>query len=307
MIQGTPVRWTRTLDPEQIALQAGRRFPALRLPDGASRFVDRELRLRQLAARHPMRDYLLFIAEVAAAQHAAWTQAVVATAAAGEPEAPWTDDLLRVLVPLRRTIGGSGAAAALARVAEASPAWLAAQANALGGDRSVALDVGAAPLLAAALQVHTMRGVLRLAHRDGAGAFQHVGLEGCPCCGSPPTASVTRIGGDEAGFRYLHCSLCGAEWHHVRIKCSRCDSTRGIHYEELARRDGAEAARAGAVRAECCDSCGHYIKHLVMEKDPQLDPVADDLASVALDLLVSEAGFRRSSVNLMLCLGETDP
>jgi FdhE protein len=112
-------------------------------------------------------------------------------------------------------------------------------------------------------------------------------------------------------FRYLHCSLCGAEWHHVRIKCCNCDSTRGIHYEELARRDGAEAAgsgaRAGAVRAECCDTCGHYIKHLVMEKDPQLDPVADDLASVALDLLVSEAGFLPMGVNLMLCFGEADP
>jgi FdhE protein len=67
--EGSPARTTRLLDPEQIAIQAGRQMPFLRLPQRASVFADRQLRLRQLAASHPMRDYLLFIANLAQAQH----------------------------------------------------------------------------------------------------------------------------------------------------------------------------------------------------------------------------------------------
>src|SRR5690606_37289236 len=66
---GAPRRWTRVLEPEQIAMQAGRQMPFLRLPVRAGVFSDRQLRLRQLAAAHPMRDYLLFIADLAQAQH----------------------------------------------------------------------------------------------------------------------------------------------------------------------------------------------------------------------------------------------
>ena len=36
------------------------------------------------------------------------------------------------------------------------------------------------------------------------------------------------------------------------------------------------------------------------DKDPRVDPVADDLATLALDLLVDEAGFGRSGPNLLL-------
>jgi hypothetical protein len=64
-----PIRTTRVLDPEQIAMQAGRQMPFLRLPVRAAVFSDRQLRLRQLAASHPMREYLIFIADLAQAQH----------------------------------------------------------------------------------------------------------------------------------------------------------------------------------------------------------------------------------------------
>jgi len=43
-----------------------------------------------------------------------------------------------------------------------------------------------------------------------------------------------------------------------------------------------------------------------MEADHEVEPVADDLASVALDLLVSEAGHQRAGVNLMLVFGEPE-
>jgi FdhE protein len=36
------------------------------------------------------------------------------------------------------------------------------------------------------------------------------------------------------------------------------------------------------------------------EKDPMLEPMADDLATLALDLLVDEQGFQRSGPNFLL-------
>ena len=43
------------------------------------------------------------------------------------------------------------------------------------------------------------------------------------------------------------------------------------------------------------------------DRDPFVDPVADDLARVTLDLLVSESGLQRHGVNLMLLFGEPEP
>jgi FdhE protein len=60
------------------------------------------------------------------------------------------------------------------------------------------------------------------------------------------------------------------------------------------------------LRAECCDDCGHYLKRVHMDKDAHTDPVADDLASVTLDLLVAETGAQRHGVNLMLLFGDAD-
>ena len=58
------------------------------------------------------------------------------------------------------------------------------------------------------------------------------------------------------------------------------------------------------MRAECCDECGHYLKILSMEQDPEVEPVADDLATVALDLLLAQAGGTSAGVNLMLLYGD---
>ena len=44
-----------------------------------------------------------------------------------------------------------------------------------------------------------------------------------------------------------------------------------------------------------------------MDKDAYVDPVADDLATVALDLLVSDTGLQRHGVNYMLLWGEPEP
>jgi FdhE protein len=56
------------------------------------------------------------------------------------------------------------------------------------------------------------------------------------------------------------------------------------------------------VRAETCDSCKSYLKIVYHEKGG-FDPVADDLATLALDILVDEAGYSRAGPNLLFVPG----
>ncbi len=41
--------------------------------------------------------------------------------------------------------------------------------------------------------------------------------------------------------------------------------------------------RSAAVKAESCGDCGTYLKILYQEKDPKVEAVADNLASLILD------------------------
>ena len=60
---------------------------------------------------------------------------------------------------------------------------------------------------------------------------------------------------------------------------------------------------ASLVQAETCDVCKAYLKLIRRDKDAAADPVADDLATLALDILVDESGFSRSGPNLLLVPG----
>ena len=152
------------------------------------------------------------------------------------------------------------------------------------------MDLGAAPFVAAALQVYWTY----MASTLGAQAFAANDISNlCPVCASPPVSSIVRIGGRENGLRYLCCSVCNTQWHMVRVKCSNCESTKGISYYAI-------EGTSGAVKAETCDECGTYLKIMHMDKDPQVDPVADDLATLALDLMMDENGKNRSGPNLFL-------
>jgi FdhE protein len=54
------------------------------------------------------------------------------------------------------------------------------------------------------------------------------------------------------------------------------------------------------VRAETCESCRGYVKILQHLENPALEPMADDAAGLALDMLVREMGYRRGAVNPFL-------
>ena len=325
---------SRLLTPEEIAVQAGTQTPFLRLPERAGVFAERELRLRQLAAGHAMREYLLFIAELARSQQRVLQDypdvplpdaaQVDAASKAGQPllpatlwprDAAWITGLHRLLDDLLPRLAGRPAQSVVRAVRDAAPAEIERQADRLLGGIMLGLDLGTAPLIAAALQTYFTHLVIATeALRSGERVAPFGRTDDptlCPCCGSRPTASITRIGADAAGYRYLHCSLCSTQWHMVRIKCSFCQSTKGIHYQSLHAMPGRSLPPGGpaqdAVQAETCDECNHYLKVVHMEKDHQVEPVADDLASITLDLLVSEEGRERHGVNLLLLFGEPEP
>ncbi len=203
-------------------------------------------------------------------------------------DAAWRDGLKAILHHMMAAPLPAPAAAAVDRLMKISDAELEEIANKLlAGDLST---VGAQdmPFVAAALQVYWTH-MARALGEQSIGKLEQGGL--CPVCGSHPVAGIVRIGGAQQGLRYLSCSLCATEWHMVRIKCSSCESTRGISYYVL---EGSN----GAIKAESCDECNSYLKLFYMEKDHQVEPVADDLASLALDVLMDETGKARSGPNL---------
>lgn len=319
------------LSPEEIAVRAGQQVPHLHLPKRHEVFAERETRLRQLAASHPMRDFLLFAAELVRAQHEILqtypavalpdADAIDAASRAGQPPVPavhwprdpqWRAGFHRLLAALLPRLEGSPAQAVVRELQGIPDDVLEQQADRLLHNIMFGLDMAAAPLIAAGLQAYWTQLVLATEDARGTDRLAPFGRVDdatvCPCCGSRPTASVSRIDGG-GSYRYLHCSLCSAQWHMVRIKCAHCESTKGIHYQSLQPAgDGPAASGAPkqAVEAETCDECGHYLKIVRMDRDMYVDPAADDLATVTLDLLVSEAGFQRHGVNLMLLFGDPD-
>ena len=182
----------------------------------------------------------------------------------------------------------------------------------------VDLDLACAPVVAAALQVYWTHMVLEVQrlYPPPIEAFGRIGdATVCPCCGSLPVASVTQAAGQTPGQRYLACSLCSSRWNMVRITCSHCKSTEGIAYQSLdladdeaqpsqAQAEGSPSSRRATIQAETCERCGHYLKIMHCERDAALEPVADDIASLTLDLLVSQEGMQRHGVNLMLLFGD---
>ncbi len=138
--------------------------------------------------------------------------------------------------------------------------------------------------VAAALQVVWTRMAALLGKDDFAPGVSDSGQ--CPACGSPALAGLVSPGGTKFGHRHLHCSLCATSWRYVRVRCVHCGKNDKISFRQL--------AGTSYLRAECCESCKGYSKVFYIEKARPLEPLADDLASLGLDLMVGEEGFARA-------------
>jgi formate dehydrogenase accessory protein FdhE len=114
----------------------------------------------------------------------------------------------------------------------------------------------------------------------------------CPRCGGRALAATLRERGHGAG-RALVCGFCAAEWTVPRVVCPACGQTR---VETLpVYRDG----DLPALRLDACDTCRVYVKAIDLTVDGRLDPVVDDLATLALDLWATAEGYRRLRPNLL--------
>lgn len=289
--------------------------PAVLVPP-ADVFARRAARFEQLAAGHSLGDWLRYLGALTRAQHAALQTlpelslpdaAELARARAhGMPPLPaqsWPRPaawkaVLRQIVATMQPFATEPARGDLARCATLPDIELEALADRVLRTEFYGDDAGLLPYVGAALQVLWTG----LAQKLGAGgtALDVPGV--CPCCGFLPVASIVKTAGEVANLRYLHCALCNTEWNLVRIKCAACDSTAGISYHELQGDAVKLPEAASGIRAETCDSCKSYLKIVYQEKGGG-DPVADDLATLALDILVDEAGYTRAGPNLLLVPG----
>lgn len=300
----------RILEPAEIESIDHIAIARVRLPDRDEIFSARAQRLRQQAASNPLGPYLMLMAAIADAQHAVArtlslppvsAETIERAGAHCMPLLPAQDAGVPIAAPAlfqrlteSATTLAPELAAPLARLRDMSHDAMAAQVQALLGWRDATVDPATAPLLMAALQLDRTVTASQLREQDVPVLDVHTV---CPLCGIPPVASIVRIGGRYQGLRYLHCGLCATEWHMVRVKCSHCESTEGISYYAV-------EGHGEALKAETCDQCHHYRKIGYMEKDPMVEPLADDLASLALDVLMAEAGYGRANGNPLLWLAD---
>jgi FdhE protein len=222
------------------------------------------------------------------------------------PRQPWRETLEFLCTEIAaHTSFPAGVGQSIAVIREAGPAWLEAQAMSILDAQSDAIDARTALFIMAALQVHGAALAAGFV-AEKVNALDTPGI--CPLCGTLPVASMVCAQPPYSGYRYLHCALCATEWHMVRVQCTQCGASgKDIAYQSAtsSTADGPDAG-AAAVRAETCEQCRGYCKILYQEKDPGVEPVADDIASVALDLLLGEAGYHRTRSNPLLWLPKTN-
>ena len=277
-------------------------IPYLLVPETECLFSDRALRLRNLAHGHTMGDYLRFAAEISMAQHRALSSFPLIglpcvdtglpplAVGAFQRDPAWQQAFLQIIKDVSSQAPQDFAARLLGILAAASGNDLESWAQAyLAGD-TAGCDISIMPIVAASLQVYWTALTRQLQDRSIAAGHS---ANQCPVCNSLPVGSVTHTGAASQGLRYLTCSLCSSQWNMERIRCINCGDSQHVFYYGIEGSDD-------AIQAETCDSCHTYSKIMHMEKNPAVDIVADDLATMSLDILVGEAGYQRFGLNPLL-------
>ena len=281
------------------------------LPDASSRFAATAERLDVLAHGNPMEQWLRFMAQLALAQHEAaatlndeipaLSESAVQRAVAqrmpplttNERHPAWREGLRVILIALERNQPPTQIANDLEYLRRCDEAAIERLADSfLHGDIDTC-DISRALYVAAALQVY----FASLASKLPINQLRLLPERGlCPSCGSTPVSGIITAKGDTPGTRYLYCSLCSTAWNHVRAICITCGGSRKLELRSI-------EGGSDVVRAESCGDCHTYAKMFYQVKDMQVDAFADDLATLGLDVLVSEAGWARHAPNPLLLIG----
>ncbi|WP_440026838.1 formate dehydrogenase accessory protein FdhE domain-containing protein [Chromobacterium amazonense] len=270
-------------------------LPVLRPPSDL--FARRAARLRQLADGHAMAGFLRLCAVICQQQQALHDASQLDPRAALEKLAQALAPQLPS--PVQASLDALLAldAAALSRLAE----------RLLNGDYPADGPLFAAlPLLGAALQAQATRSIRQRPLPEPQSQEAR-----CPCCGGLPLASVLTRGDSGHAQRHVVCSMCSHAWPVGRVRCLGCGNSRDLRYYSLAPQDY-EAPEPdhqrphqtrGAQEVEACGECHGALKQVSLLQAPDAEAGADDLASLALDLLAGEAGYARLGFNPLFLPG----
>lgn len=305
---GSPTLQSGVAPTEPMSIGEVANPPFAILPKPAELFSRRAERFAALAPGHELQPYLEFLAMLARAQHDVQrglpqpslpSAERLATARANTmPPLSFgqvvPDDVAdRILTGILELLRPKDLTdAAMAAVTALSAAGVETRRRAM---EAVLLDeipgdaVAEHVLAAAAVQVH----LSRLAAQLDVESLGRVADAACPACGGGPVSSMVVGWNGAHGTRYCTCSICATHWHVPRIRCLPCGAEKGVAYHSI---EGGDET----VMGETCDDCRSYVKMLHQFKNAALDPVADDVASLALDLTLGREGWQRASANPFL-------
>ncbi|SMY38600.1 formate dehydrogenase accessory protein FdhE [Photobacterium andalusiense] len=286
------------LDKDTIIKQKSDGFRPLIIGDPATIFHARAARLRQLAQDSFMADYLLLAGQIVqqqlhlvdtfngAVQQQLQTQTLTWPLKIDSSWQAILDPMLTQLTSALRPVVSDDIVKVIDNISQIDQQTLQHYFHALQQNQAERVPADIAIILWSC--INTLMSLImantQLEWQPEANAKQ----SHCPLCGGAPAASLIQ----GSGHRYLHCSQCEAQWHRLRAECTQCGDSENIQLQSETLED--------SVRAETCSHCQSYLKMLVLEKNPQLDPIADDLATIVLDQKLGEMEFYRSGFNPFL-------
>lgn len=297
-----------TLEPDPSAIGGVPEAPLVFLPDPVTLFQTRKKRFAFLAETSELAPYLTFLADLSALQ--ARLCITLPPVSLPSPEAmhkaaagtmpPIDRASLTGDTTLRQTLDALLEGAAELDMPELARLALSAVITADAEDRqwllgNILADIvpedSVAPHLfaAVAVQVH----LARLAAQLDPARLVRVGTGLCPSCGGKPVSSAVTSTPEIDNVRYASCATCATQWNEVRVKCLCCGSTKGISYRSA-------QTHEATVKAEACRECSSWVKIFYQMKNPSLDPVADDIGTLGLDMLMKDTEFHRAGFNPFL-------
>ncbi len=112
----------------------------------------------------------------------------------------------------------------------------------------------------------------------------------CPICGGWPALAEAR-GLD--GQRRLRCGRCGGDWRTEWLRCPFCGERDHEHLGSLVSQ-GPGQRTPEQQTVDVCERCRHYVKAVttLAPMRPE-DVVLQDLATLVLDVVALERGYRR--------------
>lgn len=298
------------IQPDPSAIGGIAKAPFALAPNLSRLFKERVRRFEGLAESSRLAPYLRFLAAITQIQHdlaselpppapldadqlaRARDNAMPAIDRSAIAASPVFRETLKQFLERAEAVEKPAAAAdALARVQAADEEMLGWMFDNIAVDNIPVERIAEHLYVAAATQIHAAR----MASTLDAATLVPISVGVCPACGGKPVASMV-IGFQGAeGTRYAGCSCCATMWNEVRVKCLACGSTKGIGYRAV--ETGNEEA---TVKAEVCDTCSSWMKILYQNKNPSIEMVADDVASLGLDLLMKETEYKRAGFDPFL-------